>query len=53
MKKYLVTRENIYINAYILTHNASEERTRQPFWKIAREAGLSRATVARIAKTKG
>jgi transposase InsO family protein len=28
-------------------------RARQPFWKIAREAGLSRATVARIAKTKG
>ena len=28
-------------------------RARQPFWKIAREAGLSRATVARIAKAKG
>ena len=28
-------------------------RTRQPFWKIAREAGVSRATVARIAKAKG
>ena len=26
---------------------------RQPFWKIAREAGVSRATVARIAKAKG
>ena len=24
-----------------------------PFWKIAREAGLSRATVARIGKAKG
>jgi predicted transcriptional regulator len=28
-------------------------RARQPFWKIAREAGLSRATAARIAKAKG
>jgi hypothetical protein len=28
-------------------------RARQPFWKIAREARLSRATVARIAKAKG
>ncbi len=28
-------------------------RARQPFWKIARATGLSRATVARIAKAKG
>ncbi len=28
-------------------------RARQPFWKIARETGLSRATVARIGKAKG
>jgi transposase InsO family protein len=28
-------------------------RNRQPFWKIARETRLSRATVARIAKAKG
>jgi transposase len=28
-------------------------RNRQPFWKIARETGLSRATVARIGKAKG
>ena len=28
-------------------------RARQPFWKIAREAGLSLSSVARIAKTKG
>ena len=28
-------------------------RSRQPFWKIARETGLSRATVARIGKAKG
>jgi Winged helix-turn helix len=28
-------------------------RTRQPFWKIARETGLSRAAVACIAKAKG
>ena len=28
-------------------------RACQPFWKIARKAGLSRATVARIAKAKG
>lgn len=28
-------------------------RSRQPFWRIAREVGLSRATVARIGKAKG
>ncbi len=28
-------------------------RNRQPFWKIARESGLSRAPVARIGKAKG
>lgn len=28
-------------------------RARQPFWKIARELGLSRASVARIAKAQG
>ena len=31
----------------------ARRRNRQPFWKIARETGLSRATVARIAKAKG
>ena len=46
-------RRRTRITSHQIAQVEALRRTRQPFWKIAREAGLSRATVARIAKAKG
>src|SRR5580704_4097810 len=46
-------RRRIRITSHQIAQVEALRRARQPFWKIAREAGLSLSSVARIAKTKG
>ena len=41
------------ITAHQIAQVEALRRARRPFWKIAREAGLSLSSVAHIAKTKG